>query len=95
MTSTIKRETERALTIVTNSKTQNVVAGTAGNFYVTLTVPSGYRVIGVVGFDVSYSECSINICEWTGSSVWVQVRNNHTAQLSVKVTVKALCAKGL
>ena len=93
MTSTIK--TEGALTVVTNSKTQNVVAGTAGDFYITLSVPSGYRVIGVVGFNVNYSECSINLCEWTGSSVAVQVRNNYTAQLSVTVTVRALCAKGL
>lgn len=88
-------EAVAALTVVTGTKTQSVVAGTAGSFYVTLPVPSGYRVIGVVGFNVSYSECSINTCEWTGSSVLVQVRNNYSAQLNVTVTVKALCAKEL
>ena len=84
---------EVRLQVVDGSKAQSVTAGTAGDFFVPVTIPSGYSAVCVAGVNVGYSECSVNICEWTGLSVHVQVRNNHTSTLNVTVKVKLLCVK--
>lgn len=84
---------EVRLQVVSGSKTQSVTAGTAGTIYIYPTIPSGYTAVGVVGFSVNFSECSVNKCHWDGSKVEVQVRNNHTGSLNVVTTVKLLCVK--
>lgn len=79
---------------VTSALTQSTAVG-AKTFLIPITIPQGYKVLAVAGFDVGYAECSVNSVRWDAENdcVRVQLRNNHTATLSVKVTVYVLCVK--
>lgn len=81
------------LIVVTTSQMQSVAPG-SGTFYLTPTIPSGYNALGVVGFEVNYAECSVNMCYWDGTQIRLQVRNNYSSALSVGVSTKLLCYKG-
>lgn len=79
---------------VTSALTQSTAVG-AKTFLIPITIPQGYKVLTVAGFDVSYAECSVSAVRWDAENdcVRVQIRNNHTTTLSVKVTVYVLCVK--
>lgn len=79
--------------VVSASQTKSVAPG-AGMFYISPTIPSGYKALCPAGFDVNYSECSVNTCYLNNSQIVVQVRNNYTAELSVTVSAKLLCYNG-
>ena len=79
--------------IVTASQTQSVAPG-SGTFYLTPTIPSGYRGICVAGFGVNYAECSVNICYWNGTQIVIQIRNNYSTALNITVTGYLLVFKG-
>lgn len=79
--------------VVSASQTQSLGPG-SGTFYLTPTIPSGYKALCTAGFGVNYAECSVNMCYWDGTRIVVQLRNNYASTLNVTASAYLLCYKG-